>query len=136
MGRIALGVAAAPLVRYPMFACFDDRGRLYVAEGSGRNVPGSELEKTLPCKITLLEDQDADGQFDKSTTYADKLIFPAGVLWHDGKVYVASPPGIWVFEDTDGDGRADRSSVFADDLHIPLSFELGNGGVYVSEEPT
>src|SRR5439155_13683729 len=42
------------------------------------------------------------------TTFADRLIFPASVLWHDGAVYTASPPGIWRFEDTDGDGRADR----------------------------
>lgn len=106
-GLVIEQVAGAPVVKFPMFACFDDAGRLYVAEGSGKNISGKELEKTLPCKIALLEDTDADGKFDKRTVYADKLIFPAGVLWHGGKVYVASPPGIWVFEDTDGDGRAD-----------------------------
>jgi len=38
-------VAAAPLIRYPLFACFDDSGRLYVAEGTGQNLPGTELVK-------------------------------------------------------------------------------------------
>ena len=106
-GTVMEQVAGAPLVEFPMFACFDDQGRLYVAEGSGLNISGEELEKTRPCKIALLEDTDADGEFDKRTVFADKLIFPAGVLWHGGKVYVASPPGLWVFQDTDGDGRAD-----------------------------
>ena len=36
-------VAAPPLVRYPLFADFDDRGRLFVAEGTGTNLPGEEL---------------------------------------------------------------------------------------------
>src|SRR5437773_5838693 len=53
-------VAGPPLVEYPMFACLDDRGRLLVAEGSGKNVPGSELEKLLLGKITLLEDTDGE----------------------------------------------------------------------------
>ncbi len=106
-GTVIEQVAGAPLVEFPMFACLDDEGRLYVAEGSGKNISGKELEKSLPCKIALLEDSDGDGKFDKRTVFADKLIFPAGVLWHAGKVYVASPPGIWVFEDSDGDGRAD-----------------------------
>jgi hypothetical protein len=33
-GFIVEQVAAPPLVRYPLFACFDDHGRLYVAEGT------------------------------------------------------------------------------------------------------
>ncbi len=31
-----------------------------------------------------------------------------GGAWHDGALYVASPPHIWRLEDTDGDGVADR----------------------------
>ena len=36
-------VAGPPLVRYPLFGCFNDQSRLYVAEGTGLNVPGTEL---------------------------------------------------------------------------------------------
>src|SRR5712691_8891016 len=51
-------VAGSPLVRYPMFAALDDRGRLFVAEGTGTNLPGADLVK-MPKqlgRITLLED--------------------------------------------------------------------------------
>src|SRR3954465_2255432 len=61
-------VAAAPLIQYPLFACFDDAGRLYVAEGTGTNLPGTELVKRNLGKITRLEDTDGDGKFDKSIT--------------------------------------------------------------------
>ncbi|MBI4603203.1 MAG: HEAT repeat domain-containing protein [Planctomycetes bacterium] len=101
-------VAGPPLVRYPLFACLDDRGRLYVAEGTGTNLPGPELVKLELGRIALLEDSDGDGRFESGGTFADKLVAPQGVLWHEGVVYVASHPSIWRLQDTDGDGRADR----------------------------
>ena len=30
--------AGDPAIRFPMFACFDDQGRLYVAESSGEDL--------------------------------------------------------------------------------------------------
>lgn len=115
-------VAGAPLIQYPLFACFDDAGRLYVAEGTGTNLPGIELVKRNLGKITRLEDTDGDGKFDRSTTFADELVFPQGVLWHDGAVYCASHPSLWKLVDTDGDGRADRREEFI--THFNFS---GNG---------
>ncbi len=110
-GFVVEKVAGQPLVHYPLFACFDDSGRLYVAEGTGLNVAGEELVEKKLGRITRLEDTDGDGHFDTSTLFADKLIFPQGVLWHDGAVYTASHPNIWKLEDTDDDGRADRREV-------------------------
>ncbi|MBW3597388.1 MAG: hypothetical protein KY475_08945, partial [Planctomycetes bacterium] len=40
--------AAPPLVRHPMMAAFDDRGRLYIAESAGMNLKREELEQQLP----------------------------------------------------------------------------------------
>src|SRR3954466_3457540 len=87
-GFVIEKVAGPPLVRYPLFACLDDRGRLFVAEGTGTNLPGPELLKLKKQlgRITMLEDTDGDGVFDRATTFADDLTFPTGVLWHDGAV--------------------------------------------------
>lgn len=101
-------VAAAPLVEHPVMATFDDRGRLFVADNAGLNLPADELLKQLPNKIRMLEDTDGDGRFDRSTVYADQMTFPQGAAWFRGALYVASPPSIWRLEDTDGDGVADR----------------------------
>jgi putative membrane-bound dehydrogenase-like protein len=99
--------AGPPLVTHPIMAGFDERGRLYVAETAGHNMQRAELEEKLPNFVTRLEDTDGDGKFDKRTTFADKLTFPQGALWHDGWLYVASSGAIWRFADKDDDGVAE-----------------------------
>jgi putative membrane-bound dehydrogenase-like protein len=107
-GFVVERVAGPPLVDYPMVACFDERGRLFVAHAAGRNVRGAdELLKQLPNSIRLLEPADADGRFHKSTVFADKMTLPTGALWHDSAFYVCSPPYLWRMRDTHGTGRAD-----------------------------
>lgn len=107
-GFIVEKVAGPPLVKYPLFACFDDRGRLFVAEGTGTNLHGPELAKRKLGRILLLEDTDGDGKFDTSKVFADQLVFPQGVLWHDGALYSASHPSFWRLEDPEGKGTASR----------------------------
>jgi putative heme-binding domain-containing protein len=107
-GFVVERVAGPPLVRYPLFAEFDDRGRLFVAEGTGANLSAEELRARRLDRIALLEDSDGDGSFDTSRVFADGLVFPQGVLWHDGAVYTASHPSLWKLEDPDGTGKATR----------------------------
>jgi putative membrane-bound dehydrogenase-like protein len=136
-GFVAERVAGPPLVEFPMFACFDDRGRLFVVDSAGVNRLPEELSKDPPHKIRLLEATGGGGRFDQSTVFADRLTYPQGVLWHDGAVYAASPPSLWRFEDTQGKGVADRRqelltgftfTKWADDLHGP--FPGPDGRVY------
>ena len=56
-------VAAAPLVGHPVMAGFDDRGRLFVADNAGLNLPADKLLEQLPNMIRMLEDTDGDGSF-------------------------------------------------------------------------
>ncbi|QDT06617.1 HEAT repeat protein [Rubripirellula lacrimiformis] len=103
--------AGPPLVTHPTMACFDDAGCLYVCNNAGVNATAEQLEDQLPNSIRKLVDRDGDGRFDASTVFADKMTFPMGGVWHDGSLYVASPPNIWRLTDTDGDGVADERKV-------------------------
>ena len=107
-GYVVELVAGPPLVAHPTMACFDDRGRLFVSDNAGVNLSAAELEEQLPNSVRMLEDVDRDGRFDRSTVFADRMTFPMGGAWHDGALYVASPPNIWRLEDTDDDGVADK----------------------------
>src|SRR5262245_35622385 len=101
-------VAGPPLVNRPIEADFDEQGRLYVTDSSGSS---DKVEKQLeekPHRIVRLEDTDGDGVFDKSTVFADHMMFPEGAMWLDGSLYVSAPPSIWKLTDTDNDGVADK----------------------------
>jgi len=122
-------VADSPFVKYPMLGGFDPDGRLYVCESAGKNLDEAGMLRERPNFISRLEDSDGDGRFDRKTVFADQMTFPAGVLWHQGAVYVTSPPYLWRLEDTNGDGVADRrdpivgtfrSLGHAGDIHGPF----------------
>lgn len=120
--------AGPPLVNRPIVGDFDEQGRLYVADSSGSNDNVQKQLAEKPHRVVRLEDTDGDGRFDRSTVFADKMMFPEGAMWFDGSLYVAAPPSIWKLTDTDGDGVADRRVEWfqgktltgcANDLHGP-----------------
>ncbi len=120
--------AGPPLVERPMIIDMDEQGRLYVAESSGSTASVEDQLRERPHSILRLVDSDGDGRYDRRTVFADKMMLPEGVLWHDGSVYVAAPPQIWKLTDTDDDGVADQREVWfdaktltgcANDLHGP-----------------
>ena len=122
-------VAETPTVEHPMWACFDDRGGLFVAESAGLNLKADDLLKNPPSSILLLEDTHGNGTFDKRSIFADKMVFPQGVCWHDGALYVASSPSLWRLRDTHNTGVADERTELvthfgftgnAADIHGPV----------------
>lgn len=120
--------AKAPLTLRPVAIAFDNKGRLYVTESSGSNEPAQQQLAKKPHSILRLEDTNGDGVFDKKTVFADQIMFPQGVMWLDGSLYVGTPPQIWKLTDTNDDGVADQREVWFDgqtltgclnDLHGP-----------------
>lgn len=127
-GFVIEQVAGPPLANRPISADFDELGRLYVTDSSGLSDRADKQLQLKPHRIVRLEDTNGDGRFDKSIVFADKMMFPEGILWHDGAIYCSAPPSIWKLEDTDGDGVADRRTEWhegktltgcANDLHGP-----------------
>ena len=111
-------VAGEPLVGDPVDACFDEFGRLYVAEMHG--YPFSQEPTKLNPKgggkkdagiIRLLEDTNGDGRMDKSVVFADQISWPTSVCCYNGGVFVLAPQHLYYFKDTDGDQKADVREV-------------------------
>ncbi|MGQ0635641.1 MAG: PVC-type heme-binding CxxCH protein [Planctomycetaceae bacterium] len=96
--------AAEPLLANPVAFCFDERGRVYVAETFRQN-KGAEDNRT---HMSWLEDDLA------STTVADRLAMLKKHLGEKVVDYTREHDRVRLIEDRDGDGRADHASVFAD----------------------
>lgn len=103
--------ATEPGVRSPIAITFDENGRMFVCE----MIDYSEMRDVTPHlgRISMLEDVDGDGRYEKSTVFADNLPWPTGIIWANGGLFVGATPDIWRFEDKDGDGKAEvREKVF------------------------
>ncbi|WP_234364237.1 PVC-type heme-binding CxxCH protein [Lunatibacter salilacus] len=99
------------LVTYPMFAVYEDTGKLFVFESSGHTDGTQESLDDPTFQILLLSDTDGDGVFDERTVYADKLPFPMGGTFLNGSLYVTAVPDLLKFTDTNDDGMADEKEV-------------------------
>jgi putative membrane-bound dehydrogenase-like protein len=100
-------VAAEPLVASPVALAWDEDSRLYVCEMRGY----SENRDEALSRVRLLEDLNSDGRYDRSTVFAEGLLWPTAVACWDGGVFVGDAPHIYYLKDTDGDGRADRREI-------------------------
>jgi putative membrane-bound dehydrogenase-like protein len=114
-------VAAEPAVADPVDACFDEHGRMYVAQMHGYPY-SAEVREQQPAPlglpdagcVQLLSDRDGDGTFETSTRFADRISWPTSVCCYDGGLFVLAPSRLLYLKDTDGDGRADvRRVVFS-----------------------
>lgn len=107
-------VASEPLVSDPVDACFDEHGRMFVAEMHGYpfsheptrlNPDGGGMKDAGI--IRMLEDTDGDGRMDRSVVFADNFSWPTSICCYNGGVYVIAPGYLYYFRDTDNDGKAD-----------------------------
>lgn len=95
--------AAEPDVVQPISFCFDDRGRIFVAEAMNYG----EWKPTGKDRITILEDTDGDGKADKRTLFYEGFNYITGIEVGFGGVWVMSPPNLYFVPDRDGDDKPD-----------------------------
>ena len=99
--------ATSPQVFNPTNIDFDERGRMYVAEGVNyRSKAGRRKEGD---RIVVLEDTTGAGKADKVTVFTqeENLVSPLGVAHIDGRIVVSQPPDLLVYTDVNGDGVFD-----------------------------
>jgi putative membrane-bound dehydrogenase-like protein len=120
-------VACEPNVVDPVAFAFDEEGRLFVAEMRGYPNGGVATGKVTSGRIRLLEDRDGDGFYEHSTTFAEGLRLPSGVMPWKGGLLVANAPDLIYLEDTDGDGKADRRRVLYTGFDLSNCEQLVNG---------
>jgi len=99
--------ATSPMLFNPTNIDFDEKGRLFVAEGV--NYRGKAGRRKEGDRIVVLEDTTGAGKADKSTVFVQDtgLASPLGVAAIDGKVVVSQPPDLLVYTDVNRDGVFD-----------------------------
>ncbi len=98
--------AGEPDVVQPIAMCFDQRGRLWVAECLSYPKWHKDLTKGRD-RILIFEDSDNDGTFDKRTVFHDKMYNLSGIQIGFGGVWLCATPHLLFIPDKDGDDVPD-----------------------------
>ncbi len=121
-------VASEPQVRQPVTMTFDDRGRIWVIQylqypnpAGLKPVKVDQFLRTVydrvpepppkgpkgADKITILEDADGDGFYEKAKDFVTGLNLASGMALGHGGVFVAQPPYLLFYADQNGDDVPD-----------------------------
>ena len=99
--------ATSPSLFNPTNIDFDEKGRLWVAEGV--NYRSKSKRRPEGDRIVVLEDTTGSGKADKSTVFIQDpaLQSPLGIAAFENKIVVSQPPDLTVYTDVNGDGKFD-----------------------------
>jgi putative membrane-bound dehydrogenase-like protein len=98
-------LAAEPEVRQPIAMCFDDRGRLWVAECYA--YPKKVAAEDARDRILIFEDTDGDHVLDSRKIFKEGLNLVSGLAVGFGGVWVGAAPEFMFIPDADGDDVPD-----------------------------
>lgn len=110
-------VVSEPIVQEPVLVVFDANSRMYVAEmrtymqdvdATGEFEPRS--------RVSMHEDTNGDGDYDRHTVFVDGLMLPRVVLPLDDRIIIGetNTEALYSYRDTDGDGVADEKKLWLD----------------------
>ncbi len=133
-------IAKEPDVKQPIAFCFDERGRMWVAEAF--SYPNRQPEGQGKDRVSILEDTDGDGSFETKKVFIEGLNLVSGIEVGFGGVWVGAAPYL-MFIPKDANDKASEPQVLLDgfgyqDTHETLNSFLwgpdgwlyGNQGVF------
>jgi putative membrane-bound dehydrogenase-like protein len=103
--------AAEPMVTQPMAFCWDDRGRLWVAENRDYESRVQGFSNAGDSRIIILEDTDRDGVADSRKVFLEGIPFPAAIAVGFDGLFLGAPPNLLFVPDRDGDDKADMADI-------------------------
>lgn len=108
--------ASEPMMTQPMAFCWDDRGRLWIAENRDYESRGKGFSNAGDSRILILEDTNHDGVADSRKVFMEGIAFPAAIAVGFGGVFIGAPPNLLFVPDKNGDDKADM-----DDIEVRLT---------------
>ncbi|MEJ7736744.1 MAG: PVC-type heme-binding CxxCH protein [Chitinophagaceae bacterium] len=103
--------AAEPLMTQPMAFCWDDRGRMWIAENRDYESRGTGFSNSGQSRILILEDTNHDGVADTRKVFMEGIAFPAALAVGFDGVFVGAPPNLLFVPDRNRDDVADTADI-------------------------
>ncbi|HEV7350859.1 PVC-type heme-binding CxxCH protein [Telluribacter sp.] len=103
--------ASEPMMTQPMAFCWDDRGRLWIAENKDYESRGKGFSNAGDSRILILEDTNGDGTADSRKVFLEGIAFPAALAVGFDGVFVGAPPNLLFVPDKNKDDKADLDAI-------------------------
>ena len=103
--------AAEPMMTQPMAFCWDDRGRLWIAENKDYESRGEGFSNSGKSRILILEDTDGDGKADSRKVFLEGVAFPAAIAVGFDGLFLGAPPNLMFVPDRNKDDKADMEDI-------------------------
>ena len=103
--------ASEPMMTQPMAFCWDDRGRLWVAENLDYESRGYGFSKAGNSRILILEDTDHDGVADSRKVFLDSIPFPSAIAVGFDGLFLGAPPNLLFVPDRNHDDKGDMADI-------------------------
>ena len=127
-------VLTEPDIQEPTQIAFDGNGRMFVVEIRAYMQDADATGELDPIgRISLHEDVDNDGVYEKHSVFVDKLVFPRFVLPFGADSILtmeSNQDEVWRYTDTNGDGVADRKELFTTDFGRAGNVEHQQSSLY------
>lgn len=103
--------ASEPMITQPMAFCWDDRGRLWIAENLDYESRGHGFSNDGNSRILILEDTNHDGKADKRKVFLQGIPFPSAIAVGFDGLFLGAPPNLLFVPDRDNDDVADVKDI-------------------------
>jgi putative membrane-bound dehydrogenase-like protein len=108
--------ASEPLMTQPMAFCWDDRGRMWIAENRDYENRGKGFSAKGNSRILILEDTNKDGVADTRKVFLEGIAFPSAIAVGFDGLFMGAPPNLLFVPDKNQDDKADM-----DDIEVRLT---------------
>ncbi len=120
-------IAKEPDVKQPIAFCFDERGRMWVAEAF--SYPNRQPEGQGKDRITILEDADGNGSFETRKVFCEGLNLVSGIEVGFGGVWVGAAPYL-MFIPKDANDKPGKPQVLLDGFGYQDTHETLNSFIW------
>jgi putative membrane-bound dehydrogenase-like protein len=103
--------ASEPMMTQPMAFCWDDRGRMWIAENKDYESRGEGFSNSGDSRILILEDTDHDGVADSRKVFMEGIAFPSAIAVGFDGVFIGAPPNLLFVPDKNHDDKADMENI-------------------------
>ena len=126
-------VLTDPHIEEPGQIAFDGNGRMFVVELRGYMQDADATGELDPVgRISVHEDVDGDGIYEKHGVFVDNMVFPRFVMPFGANAVLSKESNadeVWKYTDTNDDGKADTKELFATGMGRVMNVEHQESGL-------